>query len=214
MRQAERLKQTLEREIVLGIIRPGERLEEVDMANRFNVSRTPVREALMMLEGIRLIERHPNKGATVRSMTLKRLIHMIEYLTELEALAARLAAKRIQPEAAEALKKAQQACVEAAEIKEPDHFYNMIIEFHRAIYAASGNEELMDQMEVIGPRIAPFARAQHHQEDRMHTTIRDHVGIVDAILSGDSDLADSRMRAYIRFDNKLFAEFASNMPAS
>ena len=211
MRQASRLKQTLERQIVTGEIRQGTRLEEIDIAQRFGVSRTPVREALMMLEAIQLVERRPRRGAIVRGMSLKNLIQMLEYFTELESFAARLAAKRIRPPEADELKAAQVACCIAAEKDDADDYFNQNIRFHRAIYAASGNQVLVEQLEHFGQRLAPFLRSQHHQAGWLKKSVPEHDHIIDAILSGDEPKADRLLKQHISVDSQLFAEYASQM---
>ncbi|WP_138379215.1 GntR family transcriptional regulator [Luteithermobacter gelatinilyticus] len=213
MRQATRLKQTLERQIVTGEIRPGERLEELDIAQRFGVSRTPVREALMMLEAIGLVDRRPRQGAVVRGMTLKTLVQMLEYFAALEGFAGRLAAKRLRDPEAEGLRAAQDACRQAAATGDADDYYNRNIAFHRAIYAASYNQVLIDQLEHFGQRLEPFLRSQHHQPGWIEKSVAEHDGIAMAILSGDGETADRLLRQHVNFDSQLFAEFASQAAA-
>ncbi len=211
MRQANRLKQTLERQIVTGEIRQGERLEEIDIAQRFGVSRTPVREALMMLEAIHLVERRPRRGAIVKGMTLKTLIQMLEYFAGLERFAARLAAKRIRNTEVNSLKAAQAACRLAAEKNDADDYYNQNIGFHRAIYNASYNHVLMDQLEIFGKRLEPFLRSQHHQKGWIEKSLEEHEKIVETILQGDEQEADLLLQQHVSFDSQLFAEFASHL---
>ncbi len=93
--RADQLRRTLEEEIFTGRLKPGDRLDEQSLAQRFSVSRTPVREALRQLSASHLIEVRPRQGAVVAVITLPRLIEMFEVMAELEGMCARLAARRM-----------------------------------------------------------------------------------------------------------------------
>jgi DNA-binding GntR family transcriptional regulator len=91
----ENLLQQLEEEILLGNLPPGSRLDEKQLADRFHVSRTPVREALWHLASSGLVETRRHHGAIVKQLTLVELIEMFQVMAELEGLCARLAARRM-----------------------------------------------------------------------------------------------------------------------
>src|SRR5437763_67865 len=117
-RLPERLRESIEEEIATGRLLPGTRLDEVELAKRFGVSRTPIREALRLLLGEGLVETRPQRGAVVAQVTPQRLIEMFEVMAELEAMCARLAARRMsdaelaEVEAAhEAGRRARRGCV-------------------------------------------------------------------------------------------------------
>src|SRR5688500_16243064 len=92
MRRADRLRDQLEQEIVTGILRPGERLDEQGLAARFGVSRTPIREALMQLASAGLVELQARRGAFVASMSLKDVLERFEVMATLEGMCGALAA--------------------------------------------------------------------------------------------------------------------------
>ncbi len=211
MRQSAHLKEMLEREIVSGKIRAGERLEELDIANRFGVSRTPVREALMMLEAINLIERRPRKGAVVKGITLKRLLQMLEALAELEAVAGKLAARRGGTSEIAEIGAALQALEETEYRSNPDAYYTANIRFHRAIYTASANNELMAMTEELAERMEPFLRTQHHSTGWIEKSRREHREILKAIESKDADAAHDLLLEHVHVDTKLLAEFAAGL---
>lgn len=196
---------------MIGEIPQGARLEEEEIARRFGVSRTPVREALMMLEAIDLVERRPRQGAVVRGMNLKKLVQMLEFFSGLESFAAQLAAQRIRAPEAEALKKAQEGCRKAAEKGDPDEYFNQNINFHRAIYDASYNKVLTEQVEFFGERLAPFLRTQHHQAGWMEKSVAEHENILRAILQGEAQKVNMLLQEHIMFNGQLFAALASNM---
>ena len=93
--QAQKLRDALEDDIVNGILRPGDRLDEAALAERFRVSRTPIREAFKSLVGSGLVETVPNRGTFVANVGLPGLIEMFEVMAELEGMCARLATRRI-----------------------------------------------------------------------------------------------------------------------
>ena len=83
--------------IVTGALRPGEKLDEASLAARFEVSRTPVREALGQLSAMGLVDRRPNRGAIVAVVTQEHLSSMFESMAELEGICARFSAERMTP---------------------------------------------------------------------------------------------------------------------
>ena len=96
------LRDVLEDDIVDGRLNPGDRLDEVNLAERFKVSRTPIREALQHLAAAGLVDVIPKRGAFVAQVSLPQLIEMFEVMAELEGMSSRLAARRItEPETAE-----------------------------------------------------------------------------------------------------------------
>ncbi len=209
MSQAERIKVILERQIVSGRLKPGEKLEENKIARIHQVSRTPVREALMKLEAINLIERRPRHGAVVRGITLKRLVQMLEVSSGLEGIAGGLAARRIKDEQRIQLTAAYEACVAAEKAGDPDDYYDANIVFHRAIFDSTYNEILIEQYNNFGERLEPFFRQQHQKDGWLAKTLIDHKAILDAILAGRSDEATDLLRRHVYFDPEQFVDFAS-----
>ena len=95
--------------IVTGVLRPGEKLDEIKLAGRYDVSRTPVREALRQLSAMGLVDRRPNRGAIVAVVEPAHLTSMFESMAELEAICARLSAERMNPAERRALESRHQA---------------------------------------------------------------------------------------------------------
>ena len=94
--RAHQLRDTLEDEIVNGRLQPGDRLDEASLAARFNVSRTPIREALQQLVAAGLVQSEPKRGTFVARIGIPQLIEMFEVMAELEGMCGRLAARRIR----------------------------------------------------------------------------------------------------------------------
>src|SRR5690554_6707136 len=96
-RRSEYLRETIEERIATGEYGPGMRLDESELAEEFGVSRTPIREALIQLDSEGLVEMRPRRGAVVVEVSPQRLCEMFEVMAELEAMCARLAARRLTP---------------------------------------------------------------------------------------------------------------------
>jgi len=115
MSRAQDLRQTIEDEIVEGRLALGSRLDEVQLAARFGVSRTPIREALLQLAVSGLVETKPRRGTIVSAPEPHHLIAMFETMAEIEAACGRLAARRLMPEDRAALEAALDACAAASD---------------------------------------------------------------------------------------------------
>jgi DNA-binding GntR family transcriptional regulator len=139
---ADEIRETIEQRIVEGEFEDGERLDEVKLATRFGVSRTPLREALRMLAGSGLVELIPRRGAFVRHPGIVELVEMFEVMAELEALCGRLAARRISPGELAEITVTARACEQALQKEDPDAYYHRNEEFHQLIYKAAGNSFL------------------------------------------------------------------------
>ena len=135
--------QTLRQAIITGEIAPGERLMEIPLAKQLGVSRTPVREAIRMLELEGLVAMIPRKGAEVARITEKDLRDALEVRCALEELAVVLACKRITPEGKEKLKAACIAFREAISTKHVPSIVDTDIAFHDAIFEATQNPRLI-----------------------------------------------------------------------
>jgi DNA-binding GntR family transcriptional regulator len=202
------LREQIEEEIATRRLLPGERLDEQVLAARFKVSRTPVREALLQLAAAGLLQLRPRRGAIVREVTSHSLIEMFELMGELEALCARLAARRMAASERDALLVAHARCREAHAVGDPDRYYYLNEEFHHLIYRGSHNAFLIEQTEGVHRRLKAYRRLQLRAPHRMSSSFREHQAVVDAILAGDSEQAASVMRGHIviqgaRFDDLM-----------
>ena len=185
-------------EIVRGDIGPGVTLDEVSLAERFSVSRTPVREAIRQLEAIGFAEARPHRGAVVPHFTPDKLTEMFIVMAEMEALCARFAAANTGDEARAALAKGHQDCKSAAETGDIDAYQESNRHFHEAIYAMSDNAFLAEVTRGVRNRVAPFRKAQFNHAGRLMGSVSEHERIVQAIFAGDGDEAATRMREHMR----------------
>ena len=137
--RAEELRLQLADEIVRGGLPPGTALDETDIARRFKVSRTPVREALRQLVASGLVDARAHRGAVVARPSIERLTGMFEAMAELEALCAGLAAERMSPAERHRLEAIHEELRVLSYAGNPDRFHEVNERFHNAIYAGSQN---------------------------------------------------------------------------
>ncbi len=211
MLQSARLKAILEREIVTGEIKPGQRLDETELANRYGVSRTPVREALMILESINLVERRPRQGAIVKGVTLSRLVQLMEALRELEVICGRLTTQRAGPKEIAALEMGFKEYKHALQTNDRDLVYDKVIQFHRTLFTTSGNDELAEITEQIAERMEPFLRAQHHSENLNDAEFCEaHEKIMAAIKAGAEEETARLLRQIVQIDTEILTDFTAS----
>jgi len=202
---AESLRQQLEGAIAAGHLEPGSRLDEQEIAQRFGVSRTPVREAFRLMAANNLVELRGRQGATVRAIKAEALVEMFQVMAELEGLCARLAARRVSQAWGSEISAIHQRLVASGETGDIDVFYDVNQEFHEAIYEASRNAFLADQTRKLRNQVAAYRRRVTRMPNRIADTVREHEAIMQAILAHDPDLAHSTMRDHVNLlgDNLL-----------
>ncbi|MBI1205743.1 MAG: FCD domain-containing protein [Azospirillum sp.] len=195
--RAEEIRARIAEDIVRGHLSPGSPLEEIELARAFNVSRTPVREAIRQLEAEGFATARPRRGAVVATIAPDRLHEMFEVMAELEALCAGYCARAMtleQGRGLEAVLAEGATAVAAGEVLA----YSAVNErFHDLIYGGSGNQFLADLALSVRRRCAPFRRAQFYSLGRLQRSHEEHSGIVAAILRGDAAAAAAAMRAHI-----------------
>ena len=183
--------------IAYSVLKPGDRLEEQALALRFEVSRTPVREALRHLASSGLLEIRKNQGATVKRLTTAELIEMFQVMAELEGLSARLSARRMSPAEFKEMKNYNEEC--AARAKEGDHeaFFVANNMFHEAIFRGSHNGFLQAESRKLRNRVNVYRRHITFQPRRMQNTLIEHARIIEAIDAGDEEASDRLMREHV-----------------
>jgi DNA-binding GntR family transcriptional regulator len=210
-RRSEKLREMIEERIATGRYQPGMRLDETELATEFEVSRTPIREALMQLAFSGLIDMRPRRGAIVVEITPQRLCEMFEVMAELEAMCGRLAARRMTTADQKAILKAHHTCEEACKINDPDAYYRRNERFHMAIYAASHNGFLIEEAGTLHRRLSAYRRLQVRVRDRMRTSFAEHSDIVEALIAGDGELASEMLRKHVIVQGERFADLIASL---
>jgi DNA-binding GntR family transcriptional regulator len=176
------------------IYKPGDRLVESELAERFGVSRTPIREALQRLETQGLLARD-GRSLIVASLDHTQLSELYVVRGELEGLAARLAARHAAPEEVRVLRNMLEE--DKALIGDPVALSRANRRFHKQIHLASHNRFLVRQLDLVHRSMALLATTSLAAEGRGVETLDEHAEIVAAIEAGDGDAAYKALRDHI-----------------
>jgi DNA-binding GntR family transcriptional regulator len=185
-------------EIAAGAFAPGTRLEENELARRYQVSRTPIREALRELASLGAVEIKARRGVLVADLEGGRLLKTLEVVAELEASCARYAAGRMTDPQRVALKKLHGQIADAVRAGDSARYDRDNLQFHLLIHAGSGNEVLADAVGQMRRRILPYTRAELiSNPGQLAISYREHEAIVRAIESHNGELAYHTTRAHV-----------------
>ncbi|MEM9319246.1 MAG: GntR family transcriptional regulator [Pseudomonadota bacterium] len=194
-----------------GVFRPGSRLVESDLADMFGFSRTPIREALQRLETQSLLTRD-GRSLIVASLDHAQTAELYAVRTELEALAARLAAKHAASEEVRVMR----AMVEEDRmlLGDPRALAQANRRFHKQIHLASHNRYLIQQLDLVHRSMALMATTSLAAEGRGERALAEHAEIIDAIAVQDGDTAALALRTHLSraFEVRLRAQSATPSP--
>lgn len=180
---------TLRQGILTGVLKPGERLMEIHLAEKLGVSRTPIREAIRMLELEGLVKMVPRKGAEVAMISKQDLSDVLEVRRALESLSTRLACKRITQEQKMELEKAERDFVEAMSTRDAIKIAQADVKFHDVILMASGNKRLIQMVNNLAERIYRYRLEYIKDERNREKLTKEHAEIVKYVLAGDESKA-------------------------
>ena len=190
--------QTLRTAILKGDLKPGERLMELQLASKLGVSRTPIREAIRMLEQEGLARTIPRKGAEVAGMTEKDMENVLQIRCVLEELAARLSCQNITDEEMRELKIAMVAFEEKTREGNVVELAKADVTFHDIIYRAADNPKLLVLLNNLREQMYRY-RTEYMKDDRIHPVlIREHKEMVKALESRDQELVAREVRQHLR----------------
>ncbi len=201
-------------DIESGKLPPGAPLDERALATRFEVSRTPVREALQQLVARELVVITPRQGAMVARMSISKIRGLMELLGELESFAARLAARRVDAGTRERLQRTLQRCEEAAQSGGTAEYALANSMFHEAIFKGSRNEYLAAQLRQAHRLIQRYRVRDFQTPAQIRKSLEDHVAIAKAISEGDEEAAAQAMLLHVPAGSSGFSEFLATVPPS
>jgi DNA-binding GntR family transcriptional regulator len=207
--QVGTLAQQLSELVLSGELAPGVKLDEQVLAQRFQVSRTPVREALRQLASTGLIELRPNRGAFVATVTLEQLEEMFVAMAELEATCARLAAMSMTPIERRGLQRLHEHMGELARRGQTAEFVEANDRFHGLVYAGAHNSVLAEMTAALRRRLAQYRRAQFRHAGRLARSHAEHDEVVKAVISGDPAGAHARMLHHVGLVEASFEKLLS-----
>ncbi len=186
--------------IVAGRYRPGEKLSEALLSEKFGISRTPVREALKQLQREGLVEIISRVGTCVSKPTQKELFELFTVKESLEGLAAALLAEHGDVPALSELEEAFSTMEQCVEKEEIDGYIKANSKFHDAIMRGSDNSKLQFHFNLLINQI-PYTRYVYlslEQPNRVFDSLEEHRLVVEAIKSGDMEKAERAMRAHVK----------------
>jgi DNA-binding GntR family transcriptional regulator len=191
--QADRLAESIADSVLSGEFPPGFHLDENALAERFGVSRTPVREAIRLLASTGLIDVKPRRGAHVATATSAQLEQLFGAMAEMEATCARLAAMSMTPIERRRLQNRHEGMAAIVLADDREAYAGANVDFHTQIYAGAHNETLASFAASLRRRLAPFRRAQFRTEGRTSRSHAEHSAVVRAIIACDPPSAHAAM---------------------
>ena len=192
--------ETLRDAIITQVLKPGERLMEIQLADEMGVSRTPVREAIRKLELEGLVVMVPRKGAYVAGVSMKDIHEVYEVRAALEMLAVTLAAERITDEELDALERQVLKESEAEATGDENTLDNIIYidsTFHDIIYQAAHNQRLVQFVNILQEQLQRFRAASLSRPGRSKTALDEHKQIVEALAERNGELASKLAKEHI-----------------
>jgi DNA-binding GntR family transcriptional regulator len=209
--RADRLADEIAASVLSGEFKPGLRLDEKTLAERYAVSRTPVREALRQLASTGLIDIKPRRGATVVRTTSAQLETLFGAMAEIEATCARLSALSMTPLERRRLSSLHGSMHELVVRNDGDGFVEANLAFHTQIYDGAHNSVLADFATGLRRRLAPFRRAQFRTKGRLPRSHEEHRKVVEAILVGDAAAAHAAMFHHMSLVEESFERLAARI---
>ncbi len=193
---------TLRQAILRGEMEPGERLMEIQLAQKLGVSRTPIREAIRKLELEGLVIMIPRKGAEVAHITEKDMRDVLEVRCTLEELAVSLACKNVTPEYLADLKNANKVFESAIVSKDVVNIVDADVKFHDAIYAMTDNARLIQIINNLREQMYRY-RLEYVKDARTHSVlISEHNDIIRQLSDKNEELAKKVVRQHIHNQEK------------
>jgi DNA-binding GntR family transcriptional regulator len=209
--RVDRVRENLADDILSGRLEAGIRLDEASLARRFEVSRTPVREALRELAAVGLVETRAHSGAAVANLALARLADMFEAVAELEAVCARLSALKMTTPERYRLEELHHQCGHIVRGGDAELYHAANVDFHAVIRRGCHNAALEDAMATLRRRFSPLSRVQFRGEGRLADSYAEHDEVVRAVLRGNADSAFQTMRRHVASVQRAFEDYTASL---
>lgn len=194
---------TLRQAILRGELKPGERLMEIQLANKLGVSRTPIREAIRKLELEGLVLMIPRKGAEVAEITEKNLRDVLEVRRALEELAVRIACEKITEEQIKQLKETAENLQNTLDSKDVTKIAEADVKFHDIIYFATDNQRLIQLLNNLAEQMYRYRVEYLKRENFYENVVAEHKDLIQTIEARQQDMAAQVICRHI--DNQVEA---------
>ena len=188
----------LKKQILTGAIVPGTRMMEIEIAEKMDVSRTPVREAIRKLEIEGLVIIEPRRGAYASDISVKDMLDVLEVREDIEGLAASLTAKRITEEEIAEMEAANEAYFKAVHSGNTEEIIRSDEFFHQTIVRLTGNKTLMSMMESLQGLAIRFRYLYYDDFSRYENMPAEHEEIIKAIKTGDEEMARRASKEHVQ----------------
>ena len=207
--QAQRVREILEDEIASSKLPPGTRVDEDSVATRLEVSRTPVREAVLQMVQDGLLEKRPRQGAFVPNLDVREMVQMFEFTAELSGICGKYAARRMTPDDLRELRgmhKKMEALLAKGDLK---GYAGLNTDFHVFIMRQSRNNYMFDVTHNFGTRLLGYFRTHLFYPGMAEQDHHDHCTLMGAFERQDGDLAYELLRQHATIQGDVLAEFLS-----
>ncbi|EWG99610.1 GntR family transcriptional regulator [Halomonas sp. BC04] len=189
--------------ILRGEYKAGDRLVERVLAEKLNISRTPIREALFRLETQRFVRTVPRKGVVVNEITQAEILEVFMILASLESLAARLAAQKVNDAIIAEIDQLMAEMEEALSDGGGDEV-ELNVKYNELIGRASGNPKLHEMLVDLKDYVRAFSNLSSALPGRTKAALREHQDVLSAIRSGEADLAENFTRIHLEKSRKAY----------
>lgn len=186
----ETIVENLEEQILTGQLKPGERIGEQKLCEQLGVSRSPVREAFIILENQGFLVKEPRKGVTVAMTTLKKAVDAYTIRANLESLATYLTVKNNSPGLIEKLKKLNKEVEQACAAANKNKYYRLNNLFHETVIQECGNQQLIQMLAVFAKHTARYRKEVLSIPGKMEESIKNHNILIKSLEYGDAEGAE------------------------
>ncbi len=191
------MQEEIERLIMTGELPVGSRINESELSQRFNTSRGPIREALRALEEAGLVRNEKNRGVFVREIAFEEADEIYELREALEEIIGRRAALAIKPDGIERLRAMLDAMRSAAQAQDVEQYAQLNLQFHEILLDTAGSKKLTETYKRLVKELHLFRMRALDTGGGLRVSADEHRDIVEAIASGDPDIAGRALRQHV-----------------
>lgn len=210
----EKILETIRDAILKGALKPGEKVAEPELAERFGISRTPIREAFRQLESEGYLTVIPRKGAVVTALSPQDVQDFYAIKSILEGYAAELAAARLSPKEIEKLEAINERLRELAKEGDVKAFFRVHNEFHELFLKASGNGKLHELIQQLGLKFNRLRMASLSVAGRMEISVAEHDKLLEAFRKHDGVMAENLVKQTAELGGSVLLESMTVVAAS
>ncbi|WP_144637812.1 GntR family transcriptional regulator [Bordetella genomosp. 13] len=216
MKVSERIRQSIESDIRNGALLPGDPIDEQKLATDYQVSRTPVREALLQLKVQGILDSQPRSGMVVARMDVQQLLAIWELMAEMEGVCARMACERMTQAERQELARIHRDAAPVADTDDGQAWRDANHSFHELLYQGCRNPYLRQELLRLRARTGAYLQHAFSAVGRVRSSYEQHGELVQAILDNDPERAHQMMMRHISLAQgaKGLADFLINLPKS